>query len=59
MTIQLMRQAVRLFRSDLAPRSVRRHNARAWLRSVELLGPNWALRGGKVKWGIRSQQGAK
>lgn len=36
-----IRHAVRLFRNDLAPRSVRRHNARSWLRAIEMLGPKW------------------
>jgi hypothetical protein len=38
-----IKQAVRLFRFDLAPRSVRRHNARAWLKSVAMLGEKWKL----------------
>lgn len=36
-----LKMAVRLFRSEFAPRSVRRHNARQWLRSVEALGSKW------------------
>jgi hypothetical protein len=47
----MLRKAVALFRSDLAPRSVRRHNARAWLRSVMGLGDKHLYRGGAAKWG--------
>lgn len=43
MNTRHLKQAVRLFRSEYAPRSVRRHNARAWLRSVQQLGPKWLL----------------
>lgn len=39
----LLRRAVRLFRSEYAPRALRRANARAWLRAVEQLGPRWVL----------------
>lgn len=34
-------KARRLFNSDLVPRHVNRHNQRAWVRSVRLLGRNW------------------
>lgn len=51
----LIRKAVALFRSDLVPRSVRRHNARAWLRSVTLLGDKHVYRGGEVKWGHQTK----
>lgn len=59
MSRHLMRRAVELFRSDLVPRSVRKHNARAWLRAVDRLGDKWVIRGGEAKWGIRNNQGAK
>ena len=49
----LIKTAVRLFRSDLVPRSVRRHNARAWLRSVTMLGDKYVLLGGPAKWSGR------
>lgn len=41
MTRARIRQAVRLFRNDLAPRNVRRHNARQWLAAIEKLGDRW------------------
>jgi hypothetical protein len=47
----LIKQAVKHFRSDTAPRHVRRHNARAWLRSVLMLGDKHVYKGGEVKWG--------
>lgn len=31
------------FNSDLVPASTNRHNARAWCRSVRLLGDKWLL----------------
>jgi hypothetical protein len=40
---QRIKQAVRLFRNDLAPRSIRRHNARQWLTAIERLGDKWLL----------------
>lgn len=43
MSRHLVRKAVALFRSEHAPRSVRRHNARMWLRSVHHLGDKWLL----------------
>lgn len=48
----LLRKAVAMFRSEYAPRSVRRHNARKWLESVLRLGDGHILRGGQAKWGI-------
>jgi hypothetical protein len=36
-------QARRLFRNDLAPRSTVRHNVRAWVSSVRILGTRWHL----------------
>jgi hypothetical protein len=49
----LIKQAVRLFRSDTAPRSIRRANARKWLRSVLMLGDKHLYRGGPAKWSGR------
>lgn len=51
----LIVQAVRLFRSDMAPRSVRRSNARAWIRSVLMLGDRHILSSNKprVNWGTQ------
>lgn len=43
MSRDMIKHAVRLWRSDMAPRSVRRHNARQWLRSVHALGDSWLL----------------
>lgn len=49
----LIKQAVRLFRSDMAPRSVRRANARKWIRAVLMLGDKHLYRGGEAKWSGR------
>lgn len=51
----LIKEVVRHFRSDTAPRSVRRHNARAWLRSVLMLGDRHVLSSNKprVNWGTQ------
>jgi len=38
-----VKQAVRLFRSEYATRSLRRANARKWLACVAYLGPKWKL----------------
>ena len=46
-----IKTAVRLFRSPLAPRDLRRANARKWLCAVHQLGDNWILCGGEAKWG--------
>jgi hypothetical protein len=39
----LVRHAIRLYRNPLAPKHIQRHNQRAWLRSVRLLGDRWLL----------------
>lgn len=36
-----LRQVRRLFCHPDAPKSVARHNCRAWVRSVRELGPKW------------------
>jgi hypothetical protein len=43
MTHNHIKTAVRLFRNPLAPRSVRRHNARSWLAATHRLGDKWLL----------------
>ncbi len=55
----LLRRAVALFRSDMAPRSVRRHNARNWLIAMERLGDGHVLKGGSVRWGARQRSEGK
>lgn len=55
MSPALVKTAVRLFRSDLAPRSVRRHNARQWLRQMHQLGDKHVYKSNApVGWGYRS-----
>jgi hypothetical protein len=46
-----IKQALRLFRSEYAPKELQRANAMKWLRSVSMLGDRWVLRGGANKWG--------
>jgi len=43
MNTQLARRAIRLYSCDLVPQSTNRHNQRAWLRSVAMLGDKWLL----------------
>ncbi len=40
---QLLRQAIRLWSNPLVSKNVQRHNQRAWLRSVQMLGDKWLL----------------
>ena len=40
---RLLRRAVALFRSEYAPREIRRANARKWLQAVDRLGDRWLL----------------
>lgn len=47
----LIKDAVRHFRSDTAPRHIRRANARKWIRAVLMLGDKHVYKGGEVKWG--------
>jgi hypothetical protein len=54
-TYAMKKVAVRLFRSDLAPRSVRRANARKWLAAMAALGDKHVYRGGEVSWGHQSK----
>lgn len=42
-TKHLLRRAKRLFFRPEVPEHLARHNARAWVRSVQLLGPRWLL----------------
>lgn len=41
MNTSILRRVRRHFCHDLAPRSVQRHNIRAWVRSVRMLGDKW------------------
>ena len=43
MTRARIKAAVRLFRNELAPRHIRRHNARSWLAATHRLGEKWLL----------------
>ena len=40
---KLKRHAVKLWANPMVPRSIVRHNRRAWLRSVLRLGDRWLL----------------
>ncbi len=44
MNTQLARRAIRLFANDLAAKRTRHHNARQWLRAVQILGDKWVVR---------------
>ena len=41
--LELARRAVRLYSTDYVPLRTNKHNRRAWLRSVEMLGNKWLL----------------
>lgn len=41
MKVERLKQARRLFAHPDVPRSTVRHNIRAWVRAVRLLGSNW------------------
>jgi hypothetical protein len=43
MNVIYLRQARRLFDNPGVPRGVVRHNIRAWVRSVRMLGDQWLL----------------
>ena len=43
MNIKRIRQAIRLWKVPGVPKRTQRHNARAWLRMVDLLGDKWLL----------------
>lgn len=58
-TRALIVQAVRLFRSDLAPRSVRRANARKWLAMNLWLGDRHVLHSKQPKVGWGTQRGIR
>ena len=40
-----IRQAIRLWKTPGVPKASQRHNQRAWLRMIELLGDKWLLHG--------------
>jgi hypothetical protein len=56
--MQRIRRALKLYRSEFAPKELRKANARQWLAKTEELGERALLRGGEAKWGI-NLQGAK
>jgi len=41
MNTQRIRQAIRLWKTPGVPKHTQRHNQRAWLRMVNLLGEKW------------------
>jgi hypothetical protein len=55
MSPAMIKTAVRLFRSDLVPRSVRRANAKKWLAAMHQLGDRHVYKSKQpVNWGYRS-----
>jgi hypothetical protein len=53
---ELIKTAVRLFRSTFAPRALRRANARKWLRAMDMLGDKGhVLNGARVSWGTQTK----
>lgn len=43
MNISMLRRVRKNFDAVDAPRHIRRHNMRAWVKSVRHLGPKWVL----------------
>lgn len=43
MRTKMLKKARELFAVEIAPRHIQRHNMRAWVRSVRLLGSKWLL----------------
>lgn len=43
MNTKMLIKARELFNVGWAPVHTRRHNMRAWVKSVRILGPNWKL----------------
>lgn len=43
MKTNLLKLARKHFRSDMVPAKTNRHNMRAWVRSLKMLGPKWLL----------------
>jgi len=43
MNISMLKRARKNFVHDLAPVSVQRHNMRAWVASIRMLGTRWVL----------------
>ena len=41
MNTRLLSRARRLFSSDLVADSINRHNIRAWVQALRVLGPRW------------------
>ena len=51
-----LRQAIRLWKNPDAPKSTQRHNQRAWLRMVELLGDKWLFNAPRTKDQLRPRE---
>jgi hypothetical protein len=43
MSTSMLARVRKHFNSDLVPQSTNRHNQRAWIRSIRLLGDRWLL----------------
>lgn len=43
MNTKALRHVRKMFAHDAAPAAIQRHNMRAWVRSVRLLGDRWLL----------------
>jgi len=56
MNIQRIRQAIRLWKTPGVPRHVWRHNVRAWLRMVELLGDRWLVNRPRTRDQLKPQE---
>lgn len=41
--ISRIKQAIKLYNNPLATKETNRHNQKAWLRAIAMLGNNWIL----------------
>jgi hypothetical protein len=51
-----LRQAIRLWKTPGVPKHTQRHNQRAWLRMVNLLGEKWLVNRPRTKDQLKPQE---
>jgi len=56
MQIARIRQAIRLWKTTGVPKHTQRHNQRAWLRMVNLLGDKWLVNRPRAKDQLKPQE---
>ena len=57
MTVSLLRQAIRLYRSPYVSKEINRRNQKSWLLAhLRQLETGHVLRGAPVRWGVKQQE---